>query len=331
MRRFNDLFGDMPTLPPTFDKRDDDILAALVSGAPLPSDAPVEARLVADLFTALAAPGSPAETAGLEAARQAFRAEHPGAHRPPGYGVAPHRVRWPGASRRPSRSRGSGRLIAASVLGVLGLGGFAGAAFAGVLPDAMQAVAHRLVGAPSPEHSPPASSHAPTTRHAPPPAASTRPSQATGPGAPGPAAAGLCTAFDLSRHETAAQRASYEHSQGYARLVAAAGGEANVGVYCAGVTSPSTDAPGATHAAGKPSTLPSSGSSHGGPSETGRPSAVPSHSAHAKPSPSQSSGAPSSPQPAASSVPGHPTHTRTPPPGAHTSPAKGAGSTRSPR
>ncbi|HEV7205734.1 MAG TPA: hypothetical protein VGN18_14080 [Jatrophihabitans sp.] len=334
MTRSDDLFGDMPTLPSTFDKRDDDILAALVSGTPLPSDAPVEARLVADLFTALAGPPSAGETAGLEAARLAFRAEHPGAYRPAGYGAAPHRVARPGARRRPSPSRGGGRLVAASILGLLGLGGVTGAAFAGVLPDALQTVAHRLLGVPAPGSTGHGANHSSGHR----PSGSTAPgggsTHTTGPDATGPTAYGLCTAYDRSRTGTAGPRAAYAHSRGYSALVAAAGGEAQVATYCAAVLHPSAGAPGATHPAGKPS---APGSSPGNPAggrrtETGRPSDAPTHPVHpSHPGSSASSSAGLSSDPASSSAPAAPgnrSHTKVPPGSSHT--PQGRTVTRSP-
>lgn len=321
MTRSDDLFGDMPTLPPTFESaREDDLLVALMTGAALPPEAPVEARLVADLFSALSAPGTDEETAGLEAARLAFRTERPVAS--PG----PRRL-----ARRTAagvtRSRPSGRLVAASIIGVLGLGGFAGAAFAGVLPDAMQTVAHRLVGAPSPDN--PHATHTAGHHSSAPGSTPATAGRTTGPDATGAAAFGLCTAYDRSRTDHAAQRSAYEHSRAYQQLVLAAGGRENVAAYCASVPHPSASAPGASHAQGKPSGSGHSGTGHS--AATGRPSDAPSHPAH--PTRPASSAAPSSDVPTSASsavpvAPPHPTHTKSPSRGAHTTPAR---ATRSPR
>ncbi len=141
----------------------------------------------------------------------------------------------------------SAKAAAAAVAATATIGGLATAAYAGALPAPAQQFAHDAIGAPSPN----ASSH---------PSAQSTP---VGPDATGPAAFGLCTAYDHAKaHGTASQQAV-----AFRNLAAAAGGAANVDAYCATVAHPGTSpsgapsshpsGPPASHASGPPTSHPS--------------------------------------------------------------------------
>lgn len=143
---------------------------------------------------------------------------------------------------------------AAAAVAAVTLAGAAGAAYAGDLPSSLQQIAHKTIGAPAAQHSAPASTP-------------------VGPNAAGPAAFGLCTAYQhASKHGTAAQK-----SVAFRNLATAAGGASKISAYCATVQHPGS---AASHPTGKPSAHPTGQStSHpsGGPTShpTGRPTAVP--------------------------------------------------------
>ena len=258
---------------------------ALLSGTPLPYEAPADSRLLADLMSALTAPAAADELAGFARARAAYAASCP-----PGlHGSA--------LRRRPSmRDRlHSPKIAAALATGVLGLGGLGTAAYAGALPDAAQDIAHHVIGAPG-AHPDKGGSHAP---------AGAPSSTPAGPDATGPAAFGLCTAY---QHSQAGDR-----SVAFGNLTAAAGGADKIDAYCATIAHPgsaaASSAPGTpsatpSHAVGAPSTVPAH--------PTGKPSSLPAHPT-GKPSalPSHPTGRPSSvpahPTGRPSSVPAHPT------------------------
>jgi hypothetical protein len=157
----------------------------------------------------------------------------------------------------------SAKAAAAAAAAAVTIGGLATAAYAGALPGAAQQVAHDTIGAPSPR-----ASSGPSTHPTP-----------VGPNATGPAAFGLCTAYEHAKaHGTASQKAV-----AFRNLAAAAGGAANVDAYCATVPHPGTSPSGAhsshpsgppsAHRSGPPSLHPS-----GPPSShpSGPPSSVPS-------------------------------------------------------
>jgi hypothetical protein len=133
----------------------------------------------------------------------------------------------------------SAKLAAAAAAAAVTLGGAAAAAYAGKLPGPVQNIAHATMGAPQTP-----STH-PATHRTPQP----------GPDAmPGHAAYGLCTAYAHRKtHGSAAQKAT-----AFRKLAAAAGGAAQVKIYCSGVAHPGSPPPHtpATHPAGQPSTLP---------------------------------------------------------------------------
>ena len=188
------------------------------------------------LLAALTAPATEAELAGETSARVAFRTTTtvPASHR--------RRPAW-----RPAvlSTLLASKLTTALAAGAVGLSGAAAAAYTGSLPDTAQDVAHNTIHAPAAKH------------HAKP---STAPSATpVGPDATGPAAYGLCTAFDKERtHGKAAEK-----SIAYRNLATAAGGADKIAAYCATVPKPS-DSPAA--GSGKPSTHP-----------TGKPASVPAH------------------------------------------------------
>ena len=258
---------------------------ALLSGAPLPDEAPEDSRLLADLMSALTAPPAADELAGFARARAAYAALcRPGSHGSALRGRPPMRDRLL-----------SPKIAAALATGVLGLGGLGTAAYAGALPDAAQDIAHHVIGAPA-SHPGKGGSHAP---------AGAPSSTPAGPDATGPAAFGLCTAYQNSQ--------AGDRSVAFGNLATAAGGADKIDAYCATIARPgssaSSSAPGTpsatpSHAVGAPSTLPAH--------PTGRPSTVPAHPT-GKPStvPAHPTGKPSAlpshPTGQPSSVPAHPT------------------------
>jgi hypothetical protein len=220
---------DMPnrTWPPSADVSGipDASLAALLEGATSAADAPVSLRQVADVLAALRAEPASDEVAGQVAAIAEFR-------------------RHAGASARSARSRRTRpaalrplpllrtRVGSVATAVVLGLGGFAAAAYAGALPAAAQQAAHDAIGAPKPK-----ASRAQGHRGAP-----------VGPNAKGHAAFGLCSAY-LQGKENGSHAAN---SVALRNLAKAAGGAANVRGYCASVTHPGAAQSGARGQGGAP-------------------------------------------------------------------------------
>jgi hypothetical protein len=151
----------------------------------------------------------------------------------------------------------SARAAAAAAVAVVGLGGFATAAFAGALPASAQQFAHDAIGAPSPHSS--GSAH-----HSGKDASARHSGTPVGPNATGPAEFGLCTAYaNASEHGTATQKAI-----AFRNLEKAAGGAGNVASFCASVPHPGasvTRRDGATsrsHPTGAPSSHRTEAPSH---------------------------------------------------------------------
>jgi hypothetical protein len=126
---------------------DESVLDALLTGTSLPPDAPHQAHTVADMLASLADPAAPGALAGEAAARRAFARS-----------TSPASIS--AAGRRPDsggRSRVAAfvttRLAAALAAVAVALGGAAGAAYAGALPDPIQNFAHAVIGAPAPHQS----------------------------------------------------------------------------------------------------------------------------------------------------------------------------------
>jgi hypothetical protein len=193
----------------------DAALAALLAGGTPPPDAPAPLQHVADVLAALQATPASDEAVGQAAALAEFRQR---------VGVSPQPLRSH-RRRRPSRiaSRLSARTAAVGAVAVVGLGGFASAAFADALPASAQQFAHDSIGAPSP--------HGHTSAHAGNRMNPDHPGTPVGPSASGSAAYGLCNAYaHASKHGTAAQKAV-----AFRNLEKAAGGAANVHAFCASV------------------------------------------------------------------------------------------------
>jgi hypothetical protein len=186
---------------------EDTALTALLESGELPDGAAARLRPVADMLAALRAEAASDELTGLAAAQAEFRRRiaQPARPRQP-------RLRQP-RRRRPVRLASvlGARAATAAAVVVIGLGGAGAAAYAGALPASLQQLAHAAIGAPAPRQ---AGSGALPGSHA-----------------AGPAAGGLCTAYQRARiHGTAGQQAA-----ALRRLVKAAGGAANVTGFCAAV------------------------------------------------------------------------------------------------
>ena len=152
----------------------------IFDGRVIPPDAPQEMHDLQRMLAALAGPAEPGELAGEAAARAAFirlaspvgvslaasRAPaHQGTRRP-----ASHRV----PRRRQARRAGRRAGLAAALCAVAAVLAGTAAAYAGVLPEPVQQMAHATVGAPAPRHhGSPAQAGSGSrhdTRHAPKPA-----------------------------------------------------------------------------------------------------------------------------------------------------------------
>jgi hypothetical protein len=134
----------MPSQPwttqPDVTPVEDTSLDALLAGRGLPPGADAELRPVADVLAALSARPSGGELTGLAAARAEFRR----------HVARPVQLRQsPGQRPGGLASRLSVKVGAATALVVMGLGGAAAAAYAGVLPGSWQQFAHRTFGAPA--------------------------------------------------------------------------------------------------------------------------------------------------------------------------------------
>jgi hypothetical protein len=145
--------GEMPGFP--FPGRpggehDEPLLDMIISRRALPPDAPQEMHDLARMLAALAGPAEPGELAGEAAARAAFvRLASPA-------GISPA-ARRPVRHRRSRRSRRQARsrawLAAAVVSAAAGIAVLA--AYAGLLPNSVQQLAHVTVAAPAPHHAGP--------------------------------------------------------------------------------------------------------------------------------------------------------------------------------
>jgi len=142
--------------------------------------------------------------------------------------------------RRPALLR---TLLSVKVAGAVAaavLGGSVAAAYAGVLPAAVQKIAHNSIAAPAASAKP--SPHQTHSAGAP-----------VGPDPAGPAAHGLCTAYSHAEaHGSAAQQAV-----AFRKLAAAAGG-GKVAAYCASAPRPGAGTHGrpASHATGRATSRP---------------------------------------------------------------------------
>jgi hypothetical protein len=243
----------------------DAAMAALLTGAELPPGAAPQLRPLAETLAELAGRPAEDELDGEAGTLTAFRDHFAGA------GPAQHA----GRGHRPRlHSRPLPLRTAAAVVTILGLGGLATVAYAGVLPTGLQRLAHDVIGAPAAGGRP-----------------ATKPSPAI-PAATGQPGYGLCTAWAQARaHGTRKQQAV-----AFERLAAAAGGAANVTAYCTAATRTATPpssrprpAPTPSHRSGQPTVLPTP---HGSgqptvlptPHGSGKPTALPTPHGSGKPS-----------------------------------------------
>jgi hypothetical protein len=123
----------------------DDVLDMILDRRPLPADAPAGMHVLADTLAGLAVAPDGGELPGQAAAMAAFA-------RSAGSPAATLTLPLPGEPQRRQRRRlaaGRARLAASAAVIVVGLCGTAAAAYAGVLPAAVQNFAHHVIGAPA--------------------------------------------------------------------------------------------------------------------------------------------------------------------------------------
>ncbi|MGH3398481.1 MAG: hypothetical protein ACRDPO_27715 [Streptosporangiaceae bacterium] len=182
----------------------DSVLDMLLTGQPLPPDAPRQARMTADALASLGDPQRPGALAGEAEARSAFAraAAAPATDSPA--------TRRSGRRARPQRFvRLRPRLAAVLAAVAILFGGTVAAAYAGVLPSPIQDFAHLTVGAPAPHHVAP------------------RPH-------PGHHARLQCAAYQRAQaHGNPATRAAQAR-----KLARAAGGAGKINSYCASLGVP---------------------------------------------------------------------------------------------
>ncbi len=214
----------------------DGALDALLAQDLGPEETAATLRPVAEVLAALRGVPSGGELAGLDRALAEF-------HRAGGVPDGSRRSRPRRRALR--RTRLSAKLAGAMAATVLGSS--IAAAYAGVLPAALQQFAHTSIAAPAAN---PNSNSSPRPRPRPSPDETSRAGVPVGPDPTGPAAHGLCTAYSRAEaHGSAAQQAV-----AFRKLVAAAGGAGQVAAYCATVASPSVGPAG--HATGRPTARP---------------------------------------------------------------------------
>jgi hypothetical protein len=207
----------------------DEALDALLAQDPGQRETAATLCPVADVLAALRAAPSHGELTGLDPVLAELRGA---GGMPDGF----HRSR----PRRPALLR---TLLSVKVAGAVAagvLGGSVAAAYAGVLPAALQEIAHNSIAAPAASVKP-----SPHETH--------RAGAPVGPDPAGPAAYGLCTAYSRAEaHGSAAQQAV-----AFKKLATAAGG-GKVAAYCATAPRPGASAHGepASHATGRATSRP---------------------------------------------------------------------------
>ncbi len=191
----------------------DEALDALLDQDRGPGETAATLRPVADVLAALRAAPGHGELTGLDPVLAEFG----------GAGGAPagwHRSR----PRRPALRRALLRVKVAAAVAAAVLGGGVAAAYAGVLPAALQLIAHHAIAAPA-------------AGAAPGPPQARRAGAPAGPDPAGPAAHGLCTAYArAAAHGPATRRAV-----AFRNLAAAAGGGGQVAAYCATAPRPKAE------------------------------------------------------------------------------------------
>jgi DNA-directed RNA polymerase specialized sigma24 family protein len=145
--------------------------------------------------------------------------------------VRPHRT-TPGSGMA-RQSRAAAIAIAATSASVVSLGGITAAAYVGALPDPVQEVMHRAIGAPAPGERPQAG---PGGAIGVGPTSARSGSSGRGPDATAAATAGLCRAWG----EDKANGVARDLSTAFRNLVGVAGGAGQVDAYCADVLAAST-------------------------------------------------------------------------------------------
>jgi hypothetical protein len=204
----------------------DEALDALLAQDRGPGETAAPLRPVADVLAALRAAPNHGELTGLDPVLAEFRGA---SSMPDGC----HRSR----PRRPAllRTLLSVKVAAAAVAAAV-LGGSVAAAYAGVLPAALQKIAHNSIAAPAASAKP-----SPHQTH--------RAGTPVGPDPAGPAAHGLCTAY----FHAEAQGSAAQQAVAFGKLAAAAGGGGEVAAYCASAPRPRAGAHGkpAGHATGR--------------------------------------------------------------------------------
>ena len=225
--------GYTPDQEPDADRWVDDVLDPARRHTLAPEDA-----ALAEVLASMTAEPTEEDLVGFDAALAAFTAA--------GSEGAATPVAAPSRWRRLLAAPAAAVAAAATVVVT---GGMAAAAYNGALPDPLQELAHRTIGAPAVGHPRPTATPAapetsgapsttapgPTTTPTAPPSAAVTP----GPAATGPAAIGLCQAF--LRGGVSPGSAAY-HS-----LEVAAGSD-SITVYCNGVVHPSpTSSDGRSH------------------------------------------------------------------------------------
>jgi hypothetical protein len=136
-------------------EHDEPLLDMIFDGRALPPDAPQEMHDLERMLAALAGPAEPGELAGEAVARAAFiRLASPAGVSPAfSRSAAHHGPRRPASHRlprqRPARRRAG---LAAALCAAAAVLVSTAAAYADVLPDPIQQVAHVTVGAPAPRH-----------------------------------------------------------------------------------------------------------------------------------------------------------------------------------
>ena len=136
-------------------EHDEPLLDMIFDGRAIPPDAPQEMHDLERMLAALAGPAEPGELAGEAAARAAFvrlaspASISPAASWPAARQAARRPVSHREPRRRPARRR-AGR--AAALCAAAAVLVSTAAAYAGVLPEPIQQMAHVTVGAPAPRH-----------------------------------------------------------------------------------------------------------------------------------------------------------------------------------
>lgn len=162
-----------------------------------------------------------ASSAAGSAARGTTTRRGSGSSRPGRAGTDPRGGAASRSAAAVGRSRSAALALTALSLSVVSVGGFAAAAYVGVLPAPVQQAVHDAVGAPAP-----GGRDAGSTRPRQPGTSPTAGiGQPTGTGA----AAGLCRAWSTDQAKGAAR----ERSAAFQKLATAAGGPAKVQAYCA--------------------------------------------------------------------------------------------------